>query len=129
MRFLGLLLCPLLFSACKKDSMAADTAQPAALTQGQWKVASVHSSGSSAAYSNYRLRFGPDGTLSCLQDASESRGTWQWQRRVETGALRLQLADGRAGIALLHNEWEVKSCTPSTLTLARPGVELQFARP
>ncbi|GAA4340439.1 hypothetical protein [Flaviaesturariibacter amylovorans] len=128
-RFLGLLLCPLLFTQCKKDSIAANTEQPAALTQGQWQVTSVHGTAATGTHSTYRLRFGNDGTLTCLQDATESRGTWQWQRRVETGSLRLQLIDGRAAIALLHNEWEVKSCTPTTLTLARAGVELRFARP
>jgi len=124
----ALLVSLLFFIKCTPDNDRLTETQEI-ITRGNWSINYYFADQDKTAQVNaYQFVFENNGKVTCTDNNTQYRGTWQVAKNVGGDMLKMQLTSPPTELLELNNGWNVTGKNTNSISLKSANVQLRITR-
>ena len=127
--FLLLLMAPLFFVSCTKESLDHLSTTREIITQGTWSIDYYfEGQDKTAQFHGYQFNFNGNGHFTVTRETSTYSGTWSTLRNTDySEKLTIHFETSNAELTVLENEWNVGAMSLNSVAMKNAAnTQLRF---
>ena len=127
-KFLLLIIISTSLFSCTQENLNYGSTTKETITKAQWSVAYFYAGqDQTAQFSNYKINFTGNGTVTASDGASSVNGTWSMVTDVNRNdVLRINISE--TYLQGLNEQWTVKQTSDEMLTMKAAGNEIHLRK-